>query len=239
MVNCLFNLHLQVFPSHPLDFGLCWFKTLIISLPVEITVILLNRLLRLQPSHLSFMHHWASRQNMGLIGVIDPDHQGDAFSYTMHAERIKSETLWLLLKLEYTVVKVNERLQPHHIGKTTESSNLWVMKLYLCPLGKENSIAEKLTDGKRKWNKLWKKEVILINTNYNFVASYRNNIEIVVYIFYFPHFEICVCVLDVLMYPLHLVPLSRGCCDWTSQFSPQITEYQYVIMLNLGINMGQ
>lgn len=35
-----------------------------------------NRLLRPQPSHLSYMRHWSNRQNMGLIGVIDPDNQG-------------------------------------------------------------------------------------------------------------------------------------------------------------------
>ena len=70
----------------------------------------------------------------------------------MQAGRIKSETLGLLLTLPYSVVKVNERSQQHHIGRTTEDSNLSVMKLHLSLPGKENLIAEKLAEGKRKWN---------------------------------------------------------------------------------------
>lgn len=69
----------------------------------------------------------------------------------MQAGRIKSETLGLLLTLPHSVVKVNERLQQHHIGRTTEDSNLSVMKLYLSLPSKENLIAEKLAESKRKW----------------------------------------------------------------------------------------
>lgn len=81
--GCLFNIHLQVFSPCPPDFDFCWLRGLIISLQVEM-MIPVYQMLRLEPSYAC---PWTNRQNMGLIGMINPDHPGDVWLLLHGASR--------------------------------------------------------------------------------------------------------------------------------------------------------